>query len=444
MMRAPSITASRPPMSAIPQFCAIDFGTSNSAVAVPRNGEMVLVPLEEGATTMPTATFYLGEGPDLQNLPRLVGRAAVAAYVEGTEGRLMRSMKSVLGSALMAQHTDIGGGRSVSFAEVIAGYLRHLKRCAEAHAGHALTAVVMGRPVFFVDDDPVRDAQAQASLEEAARAAGFEEVRFQFEPLAAAFDYESRIDTDQLVLVADIGGGTSDFSIVQVGPGRQDRVDRHDDVLGHHGIHIAGTDFDRRIELASILSEFGFGAMGPSIGGQPAREVPSRVYYDLATWHLINSVYRPQRVQELRAMKINYADLRHHTRLMKVVNDHLGHDLLGRAETAKIASAAGDEARIDLRLVERGLFVTMSPAQAQRALADDIGRIAAAALETVRLAGLQTDQIDALYFTGGSTGLHLLTDQLAAAFPEATALQGERLASVASGLGLDARRRFGR
>lgn len=431
-------------MSAHSPYCAIDFGTSNSAVAVPRDGAMVLVPLEEGATTMPTATFYLGEGPDLQNLPRLVGRAAIASYVEGTEGRLMRSMKSVLGSALMAQHTDIGGGRSVSFTDVITGYLRHLKRSAEAHAGHALTSVVVGRPVFFVDDDPVRDAQAQASLEEAARAAGFEEVQFQFEPLAAAFDYESRIDTDQRVLVADIGGGTSDFSIVQVGPTHRDRLDRQRDVLGHHGLHIAGTDFDRRIELASILSEFGFGAMGPSIGGQPAREVPSRVYHDLATWHLINSVYRPQRVQELRAMKINYADLRHHTRLMKVVNDHLGHDLIGRAERAKIASAAGDEALIDLRLVERGLSVTLTPAQARRALDNDIDRIAEAARETVRLAGLRADQIDALYFTGGSTGLHLLTDRLAAAFPQAKALQGERLASVASGLGLDARRRFGR
>lgn len=431
-------------MPATPRFCAIDFGTSNSAVAVPRGGGMALVPLEDGATTMPTATFYLGEGPDLQNLPRLVGRAAVAAYVEGTEGRLMRSMKSVLGSALMAQHTDIGAGRSVSFADVIAGYLRHLKRSAEAYAGHALTAVVVGRPVFFVDDDPVRDAQAQASLEEAARAAGFEEVQFQFEPLAAAFDHESRIDADQRVLVADIGGGTSDFSIVQVGPSRRDRVDRQGDVLGHHGIHIAGTDFDRRIALDAILREFGFGAMGPSIGGQPAREVPSRVYHDLATWHLINSVYRPQRVQELRAMKINYADLRHHTRLMTVVNEHLGHDLLGRAEMAKIASAAGDDARIDLRLVERGLSVTMTSAQAQRALADDIGRIADAAVETVRLAGLRLDQIDALYFTGGSTGLRLLTDRLAAAFPQAQALQGERLASVASGLGLDARRRFAR
>ena len=431
-------------MTATARYCAIDFGTSNSAVAVPRGGDVVLVPLEDGATTMPTATFYLAEGPDLQNLPRLVGRAAIASYVEGTEGRLMRSMKSVLGSALMAQHTDIGAGRSVSFADVIAGYLRHLKRCAEEQAGHPLSAVLMGRPVFFVDDDPERDAQAQASLESAARAAGFEEVQFQFEPLAAAFDHESRIDTDQRVLVADIGGGTSDFSIVQVGPGRRDRLDRQGDVLGHHGIHIAGTDFDRHIELGSLLREFGFGAMGPSLGGQPAREVPSRVYHDLATWHLVNSVYRPQRVQELRAMKINYADLRHHTRLMTVVNEHLGHDLLGRAEAAKIAAATGDEACIDLRLVERGLSVRVGPAEVERALSDDMARIVDAARETVRLAGLRTEQIDALYFTGGSTGLRLLTDRLAAAFPQAQALFGERLASVASGLGLDARRRFAR
>lgn len=430
-------------MTAIPRYCAIDFGTSNSAVAVPRGGGMALVPLEDGATTMPTATFYLAEGPGLQNLPRLVGRAAIAAYVEGTEGRLMRSMKSVLGSALMAQHTDIGAGRSVSFADVIAGYLRQLRRSAEDCAGHPLSAVVMGRPVFFVDDDPVRDAQAQASLETAARAAGFEEVQFQYEPLAAAFDHESRIDADQIVLVADIGGGTSDFSIVQVGPGRRGQVDRRQDVLGHHGLHIAGTDFDRRIALASILPVLGFGAMGPSIGGQPAREVPSGVYHDLATWHLVNSVYRPQRVQELRAMKVNYADLRHHARLMTVVREHLGHDLLGRAEAAKIASAQGESARIDLRLVEPGLSVLLEPAQAQRALDDDLDRITEAARETVRLAGLPPQRIDALYFTGGSTGLRPLTERLAAAFPGAQAMQGERLASVATGLGLEARRRFG-
>jgi hypothetical chaperone protein len=439
--RSPAQTASAPP---IDDFCAIDFGTSNSAIAVPGlAGAMALVPLEGEALTMPTSVFYLAEGPDLPNLPRLYGRAAIASYVEGTEGRLMRSMKSVLGSSLMDQHTDIGAGRSVSFADVIASYLRHLARSAEAHAGRPLQRVVLGRPVYFVDGDPERDAQAQAALEAAARAVGFCEVGFQYEPIAAAFHYEAGIDSEQHVLVADIGGGTSDFSLVRVGPSRSGRLDRRDDVLASHGVHIAGTDFDRRVELGAILPLLGFGAYGPAREGQPAREVPSKVYFDLATWHLINTIYRPQRVQELRAMKVNYADPDHHRRLMKVVGDHLGHDLVGRAEQAKIAVAAGGEVGIDLGLVERGLCTRLAEPQAAALLRDDLGRIVQAALETVAMAGLKPAQVDALYFTGGSTGLKGLTDALAAAFPAATPVQGERLASVATGLGLYARRLFG-
>lgn len=430
------------PSSAAP-WCAIDFGTSNSAVAVPGVDGPALVPLEDGQPTLPTAVFYLAEGPDLHALPRRFGRAAVAAYVEGMEGRLMRSMKSVLGSSLMNQHTDIGAGRSVSFADVIAGYLRHLKTLAEAHTGGPLTRVVMGRPVRFVDDDEALDAQAQAALEAAARSVGFEEVVFQYEPIAAAFHFEAQATREQRVLVADIGGGTSDFSVVRVGPERRSRTDRRDDVLASHGIHIAGTDFDRRIELATVLRELGFGAYGPAAPGQVAREVPSRVYFDLATWHLINTVYRPQRVQELRAMRVNYAQPEHHQRLMTVVSDHLGHDLLGRAEAAKIESAAGHSVVIDLGLVERGLTCGLEPAQAHAALKDDLRRIVAAAQETVSLAGLSADAVDALYFTGGSTGLLALTEALSSAFPQAQGVHGDRLASVATGLGLDAQRRFG-
>ncbi|WP_110400076.1 Hsp70 family protein [Sphaerotilus hippei] len=425
-----------------PDVCAIDFGTSNSAVVVPAGTGMTLVPLEDGQSTMPTAVFYLAEGPGLQNLPRLYGRAAVASYVEGTEGRLMRSMKSALGSGLIDQPTDIGASRSVTFADVIASYLRHLRSLAQQHAGRELTRVVLGRPVYFVDGDPVRDAQAQAALEDAARSVGFQEIAFQYEPLAAAFDYEAGITEEQHVLVADIGGGTSDFSVVRVGPQRRERLERRDDVLANHGVHIAGTDFDRRVELTSILPELGYGALGPAQEGRAAREVPSGVYFDLATWHLINTVYRPQRVFELRAMKGDYADPVQHQRLMKVLNDHLGHELLGRAEAGKIAVAAGGDADIGLPLVERGLSVRLTQAQAVGALHEDIGRIVTAAIETAALAGLAPERIDALYFTGGSTGLKLLTDRLAAAFPSARAVHGERLASVATGLGLYARRRF--
>jgi len=450
--------AARAPDAA--RFCAIDFGTSNSAIAVPARAAptaaeahagaaapMTLVPLEPAAgergLTMPTAVFYVAEGPALHNLPRLFGRAAIQAYVDGADGRLLRSMKSVLGSALMDQHTDIGAGRSVSFADVIAGYLLHLRRAAHAHAGAEIDRVVLGRPVFFVDDDPARDAQAQAALEAAARAIGFRDVRFQYEPIAAAFHYEEQAVREERVLVADIGGGTSDFSIVRVGPARRGRPDRRDDILASHGLHVAGTDFDRHVELARILPALGYGAFGPPRKGRAALEVPSRVYFDLATWHLINTVYRPQRVLELAAMRDDYADPAHHRRLMTSVRERLGHALAACAEEAKIAVAEGGRHRIDLFEIEAGLAVELDEAAAVAAIAADLGRIVDAARETARLAGLAGGGIDALYFTGGSTGLRLLADALADAFPGARPVRGDRFASVATGLGLEAQRQFG-
>ena len=425
-------------------FCAIDFGTSNSAIAVPdaRSG-MTLVELEPGQRTMPTAVFYFVEGPEHDGPPRAFGRAAVAADVDGLAGRLMRSMKSILGSSLIDQTTDVGGGRGVKYLDIVAGYLRHLKRRAEAQAGAPIERAVLGRPVFFVDDEPERDAQAQAALEAAARQVGFTELHFQYEPIAAALDYERSVTDEQTVLVADIGGGTSDFSIVRVGPHRAARLERKDDILANHGVHVAGTDFDRRVELAAILPEFGYGAYGPSTAGAPAREVPSGVYFDLATWHLINTVYNPQRVAELRSMRGFYANTVHHDRLMVVVDERLGHELAARAEAAKIDVAEGGATRIDLSHVERALAATLAEAQAVDAIETDIERIVGAARETARQAGLAPTAIDALSFTGGSTGLRLLAQRIAAAFPSARAVRGDRFASVATGLGVYAQRWYG-
>ena len=424
-------------------FCAIDFGTSNSAIAVPHAAAgMRLVELEPGHTTMPTAVFYMVEGTEHDGPPRAFGRAAVAAYVDGIDGRLMRSMKSILGSSLIDQTTDVGGGRGVKYLDIVAGYLKHLKSAAERSAGQPINHAVLGRPVYFVDDDPVRDAQAQAALLTAARQIGFIEVHFQYEPIAAALDFESGITQEQIVLVADIGGGTSDFSVVRVGPQRATRIERKDDILANHGVHIAGTDFDRRIELAAVLPEFGLGSYGPSINGAAPREVPSGVYFDLATWHLINTVYSPQRVAELRNMRAFYADARHHERLMTVVGERLGHELAARAEAAKIEVADGGATRIDLGHVEYRLAVALDEADAVQAIGGDLDRIVDAARVTVQQAGLVPGQIDALYFTGGSTGLRLLAKNIAAAFPAARAVRGDRFASVATGLGIYAKRWF--
>ncbi|MDE2082263.1 MAG: Hsp70 family protein [Burkholderiales bacterium] len=445
-------------------FVAIDFGTSNSAVALPRpahavaappacagrvaGGQVDLVELEPGHATMPTAVFYRADTPPQQaEAERLYGRAALAAYVEGTDGRLMRSMKSILGSSLLEQRTDIGGGRAVRYADVVAGYLRRLKQLAEARAGGALSRAVLGRPVYFVDDDPARDARAQAALEAAARQVGFTELHFQYEPIAAALDHESQVEREELVMVADIGGGTSDFSLVRVGPARRGRVDRRDDILGNHGVHLAGTDFDRRIELASILPLLGYGARRPTRAGEAAREpppeVPSAIYFDLATWHLINTVYAPARLAELRGMKGWYADPRHHARLLATLELRLGHALAAAAEQAKIDVATQGRAAIDLAALERGLTAQLSERDAAQALEADLERIVEAARETARRAGVGPGQVDTLYFTGGSTGLAPLVARIAACFPAAGAVRGDRYASVAQGLGLHARAVFG-
>jgi hypothetical chaperone protein len=424
------------------RYCAIDFGTSNSAVAVAvRRSEsdghtrVELAPLEHGATSMPTAVFYSADDGS-----RHFGRAAIAAYVEGHEGRLMRSIKSILGSDLMDEATELPNGLQVRYLAVVVAYLRHLKDQAEAHWRMLVDRAVIGRPVFFVDDDPRRDSRAQDTLLRAARAAGLSEVQFQFEPIAAALDFESRLlpsDGERLVLVADIGGGTSDFSVVRASAKAHSEVDRRADVLANHGLHLAGTDFDRAINLATIMPLLGYQGDGP--GDRP---VPSKIYFDLATWHLINTTYAPNRLIELRTMRTMYNDQRAHQRLMRVLEEHRGHDLAARSEVAKIEVSESGSAVIDLDFIEPGLRQPFSEEQQALALDDKVDRIVDTARETVRRARIGADRIDAIYFTGGSTGLRNLVARLADAFPLAQAVTGDRYASVVSGLAITAQRRF--
>jgi len=424
---------------AVPAYCAIDFGTSNSAVAVDdpaRPGHTRLVVLEDDQPTMPTAVFY-----DSEDGSRRFGRDAIAAYVEGHAGRLMRSLKSILGSTLIDETTHLGDGITLRYVDVIGLFLKRLKQTAERTRGTELRRVVLGRPVYFVDDDPAADRRAEDALREAARAVGFDEVSFQFEPIAAALDYESRLDEERLVLVADIGGGTSDFTVIRIGGRPRDersRIDRTRDVLANHGVHVAGTDFDQRVELEAILPLLGFRGRTPE-----GREVPNRVYHDLATWHLINGLYAPRRVAELEAMRWFYADPLQYERLMHVVRERLGHGLMGHAEQAKIALSDVDRHAIALDEIATGLVASFDRKGLADALARPLDAIVAAARETVRRAGVADEAIRALYFTGGSTGLAALTSRLTAVFPGAEAVFGDRHASVASGLGIEATARYG-
>jgi hypothetical chaperone protein len=419
------MTASTQKSQSADGILGIDFGTSNSAIAwASTQGTAQLIALEGDALAMPTAVFYNAEEGSTH-----FGREAITHYLEGTEGRLMRSLKSLLGSPLLMETTLINN-QLVNFSDIISTYLAALRERATRHLGAAPTRVVMGRPVHFVDDDAERDAQAESSLRQAAESVGFTDISFQFEPIAAALDYERRLTHETTVLVADIGGGTSDFTVVRLGPELMHKPNRADDVLATTGVHIGGTDFDQKLSLGQVMPLLGYGHFGPD-----SREVPNRVFFDLSTWHLINWQYQPKAMAQAKALQTNYSDVRLHDRLMRVLTERYGHHMAHDVEQAKIRCSQTDgDTRIDLSYIEANLAASLNATNLHTHLAQLLNNTLACARECVQRAGLTNGKPDAIYLTGGSSALRTFQEALQAEFVGVPLVEGDLFGGVASGL----------
>ncbi|QFR34260.1 Hsp70 family protein [Ancylobacter sp. TS-1] len=413
-------------------FCGLDFGTSNTTLAHWRGDSPVLAALEDGKVTVPSAVFYDRHGT------LSIGRAAMARYVEGEDGRLMRSLKAVLGSALIEEKTQIGRS-AIGFRDVIADYLRVVKARAEASAGAPLDAVVLGRPVFFVDDDEAANAKAEDTLRAIAADIGFREVSSQFEPIAAALDYEQQVRGEEIALIADIGGGTSDFSIVRLGPARRARPDRSADILANDGVRIGGTDFDRHLSLGALMPLLGF----RSPMKRPGRDVPSGYFHELSTWSSINRLYTSRTVRELHEVRREAARPELVERLIRVIEEQRGHTLAMEAEDAKIALAEAERAEVDLAWLEAGLSVGITPQELVEHTDTLAARIARRVGICLDQAGLKAGDIDALFLTGGSTRLAHVRAAILAAAPGARVVEGDTFGSVGTGLAVEAARRYG-
>jgi hypothetical chaperone protein len=414
--------------------CGLDFGTSNSTLGrVGADGHPDLLALEGGSRTIPSVLFFNFEDDKLY-----FGRAAVSEYVSGADGRLMRSLKSVLGTALYGDTTRVKA-RRLGFGEIIGSFVGELKRRSEAELGGELTQVVMGRPVHFVDDDPVADAEAQGQLEAAVRAQGFRDIAFQFEPIAAALDYERQVSGEKLALIVDLGGGTSDFSVVRVSPERSGLADRSGDILSTAGVHIGGTDFDRLLAMAKVMPELGLG----SETRDKKRYLPVAPYFDLSTWHRINRLYDAKAMRDLRSTVREAAEPDMVETMVMLVEDRLGHRLIGRVEEAKIALSDADETQFVFPVRDREITTTITAAELGQALADSIRRLEATIVETLRRAGVGPEAVDSLILTGGSTLVPAVAGRLQALFPEAEVVRTDVLGSVGLGLAMEAKRVFG-
>lgn len=411
--------------------CGLDFGTSNSTLGIAAF-EPHLVALEGGSVTLPSAIFYpLDASP-------LVGREAISAYAEGVQGRLMRSIKSVLGNPLIDEKTQIGRTR-VGFRSVIAQFVASVKQRAETVAGRPIEAVVHGRPVHFVDGDAEGDRKAEAVLSDIAAEIGFREVSFQYEPIAAALDYERQVGQEEIALIADIGGGTSDFSIVRLGPERRAREDRASDILANDGIRIGGTDFDRQLSLSTVMPLLGYKS-DLKRAGLP---VPNGYFHDLATWSTINRLYERGINRQLLDLRRDAQHPERIDRLIHVIAERGGHRLAIEVEGTKIALS--DHPRVDMPLewVEAGLSVGVDRETLVSSTAALAAAIAARIAKCLAQAGLPAERIDAVFLTGGSTRLAHVRSSILSALPSARPVEGDTFGSVGMGLAIEAARRYG-
>ena len=418
-------------MRADAQACGIDFGTSNSTAGWSRFGQNALLPLEDGKLTLPSVIFFHAEDAHVS-----FGRAALADYLEGHEGRLMRSLKSLLGTSMMDEHTEVAG-RAVPFRALLAQFIGELKRRAEHAAGREFSCAVLGRPVFFVDGDPLADQRAQDTLEDIARRAGLRDIAFQYEPIAAAFDYESQISREELVLVVDIGGGTSDFTLIRVGPERASRTERKGDILASGGVHIGGTDFDRALSLASMMPMLGLGSLLRN-----GREMPSSPYFNLATWHTINLAYTKKAWSQIAELHQGAVDRPKLERLQSVVRERAGHWLALQVEEAKIALSNAPLAQIDIGRIAAGETVTLQRAELDRAINGLVTSVQQTVARLLSDASITAAGIDTVFFTGGSSGVPLLRERVLALAPQARCVEGDLFGSIGAGLALDAYRKF--
>ena len=407
-----------------PHWLGVDFGTSNSAAAYMAGGDVVHVELEEGRETIPTALFF-----DLYEHRVLTGRLANQALLDGAEGRYMRSLKSVLGTPLMKEQRLLLGRRT-DFFEVVSAFLTQLKDQAEQFAGVTFDHVVAGRPVFFHRVDAARNVRAEQDLKACYHKAGFEHVRFMYEPEAAALESARDYKKGSVGLVVDIGGGTSDFTLFEA----QEQGVR---IIASNGVRVGGTDFDRQISYDHFMPLLGRGRELTRRFAEGTIQAPAHIFSELATWEKIPFLYDEKTLQLAKGMERDAVNRAVFARLVKTLERRLGHDLAFEAERTKIAHNEGrNHSMVDLSLIESGLQTELTDEGLEKSLLRFGEEIAEAIQETLEAGGVEAGRVEAVVSVGGSSSMKIVTDAIQGCLPNVAVKQGDVFTSIVDGLAI--------
>lgn len=406
---------------------AIDFGTSNSAAGIHSRDGVYRIPVEKGAETLPTAVFFPAEEDSMQ-----IGTVATDALISREDGRYMRALKSVLGLPLLHE-TRLIGGRRRTLAEIITDFLAELRRRAEMETGCRFRRVLSGRPVHFHSADPEKDAQAENDLRACYLSAGFEEISFLAEPEAAAMACRGMGATDEIGLIVDIGGGTSDFSVFR-------SIGQRLEILASHGIRLGGTDFDQAVSMAHVMPSLGLGGQLHREMGEGLLSVPRAPYVDLSTWAKIPFLYTAKTRSMASKMARAAVDPSRMARFVTVLELELGHELAFAVERGKIAAnSGGDAAHIGMDFIEPGLSETFDAERLDATLAANRSVLRKTAVDTLERADVDPKNIGRVVLVGGSSLMRFVSDEMGALCPDAEIMRSEAFTAVVDGLALATR-----
>lgn len=421
----------------------IDFGTTNSSVAlVTENAKVELTSfLFAGSETLSSRSvlyFEQVKAPGgMKRTQGLSGPAAIERYLGADDkGRLIQSLKSHLTSRTLTG-TEVFGRRH-RLEELISRILSDLRKHAEKQFGRQIRDVVVGRPVRFVGSESDEDDDfAVARLREAFQTAGFEHVDFELEPVAAAYSYESTLDHDELILIGDFGGGTSDFSLLRVGPEARKHGHGKRDMLGYSGVGLAGDAFDARIVRKLVSPALGSDSEARSLNKiLPA--VPAWIYANLERWHYL-SFLRTNNVREiLKSARIRALEPEKIEALIAIVEQDLGYQLHQAVQRVKFALSQHESAEFRFHDGGLDLRIPVGRREFEVWIADDLRAIEEAVDGLLRDANIHPREVDRVFLTGGSSFVPAVRRVFSSRFGKDKIRGGHEFTSVAHGLALRA------
>lgn len=418
----------------------IDFGTTNSSVArVCSSGEVELARFPAGGdvTDAYRSLLYLEQIAQgaRKTVKSWTGPEGIERYLDADEarGRLIQSLKSFLASRSL-KSTDVFG-RRIRLEELIARILADLREKSGRQFGMEIRSAVVGRPVHFVGAESTADDDyAQGRLSEAFRIAGFESVQFEMEPVAAAHYYESTLDHDELILIGDFGGGTSDFSLVHVGPSILRRGRRPEDLRGNSGVGIAGDAFDAKIIRKLVSPALGAGTQLRSI--DKTLPVPIWVYVKLERWHHLSLLKAKDVMDMLASVRGQAFEPEKIGALIHLIREDRGYQLHRAVQKVKCDLSEHAEARFRYSDGVVNLDAVVSRSAFEEWISDELQQMEECIDSLLKSSGAGAKDVDMVFLTGGSSFVPAVRRIFESRFGARRIRAGNEFTSVALGLAL--------